>query len=155
MTGNMTCYFAHPKRGSKAMNDMGILPEYDGTIVHDFWSSYYKYSCMHAFCNAHLLRELTGIYENYDQQWSQDMGDLLIEIKECVDEAPEMSESLEADQIKNFEEKYDHITKAGLEENPLPLISPTNKKKRGRKKQSKSKNLLDRFVSYKDTFSGL
>ena len=149
-TGNMTCYSAHPKRGSKAMNDMGILPNYDGTIIHDFWSPYYKYSCMHALCNAHLLRELTGIYENYDQQWSKDMGDLLIAIKECVDEAPEMSDGLEADQIKNFEEKYDHITKAGLKENPLPLITPTNKKKRGRKKQSKSKNLLDRFTSYKD-----
>lgn len=65
-TANMTYYFAHPKRGSEAMDDMGILPNYDGVIVHDFWKSYYKYLCNHGLCDTHLLRELTNISKNYE-----------------------------------------------------------------------------------------
>ena len=44
---------------------------------------------------------------------------------------------------------YDYIIKKGLDENPPPLDFDTKPKKRGRKKQTKPKNLLDRFVKYK------
>ena len=44
---------------------------------------------------------------------------------------------------------YDDITKMGLEENPPPLDMDAQPKKRGRKKQTKVKNLLDRFIGYK------
>lgn len=148
-TTNMTYYFAHPKRGSKAMDDMGILPNYNGVIIHDFWKPYYKYLCDHGLCDTHLLRELTNISENYEQEWSGEMAELLLAIKECVDETRETSDSLTADQIRDFEMMYDYITKMGLEENPPPLDLDTKPKRRGRKKQTKPKNLLDRFVDYK------
>jgi len=148
-TANMTYYFAHPKRGSKAMDDMDILPNYNGVIIHDFWKAYYKYLCDHGLCDTHLLRELTSISENYEQEWSGQMADLLLVIKGCVDETRETSDSLMAKQIKDFETMYDYITKMGLEENPPPLDLDTKPKKRGRKKQTKPKNLLDRFVGYK------
>jgi len=148
-TANMTYYFTHPKRGSEAMDDMGILPNYNGVIVHDFWKAYYKYLCDHGLCDIHLLRELTNISENYDQEWSVKMAILLLVIKDCVDETRETSDSLMPEQIKDFETMYDYITKMGLEENPPPLDLDTKPKKRGRKKQTKPKNLLDRFVGYK------
>ena len=148
-TANMTYYFTHPKRGSEAMDDMDILPNYDGTIVHDFWMSYFKYLCDHGLCNVHLLRELISISENYEQVWSEEMAALLLIIKGCVDETRETSDSLTAKQIIDFEKMYDYITKKGLEENPPPLDFDTKPKKRGRKKQTKPKNLLDRFVNYK------
>lgn len=148
-TTNMTYYFAHPKRGSKAMDDMGILPNYNGVIIHDFWKPYYKYLCDHGLCDTHLLRELTNISENYEQEWSGEMAELLLSIKGCIDETREMSDSLTTEQIRDFEMMYDYITKMGLEENPLPLDLDTKPKKRGRKKQTKPKNLLDRFVDYK------
>ena len=31
---------------------MGILPNYDGVIIHDFWKSYYKYLCDHGLCDT-------------------------------------------------------------------------------------------------------
>jgi transposase len=133
-TSQMTYYMVHAKRGSIAMDAMEILPGFTGIAVHDFWSSYFKYECNHSLCNTHTTRELTGISENYLQMWSIEMKALL----------------LEPDKIKDFEEKYDMITKIGFEENPPPLIPQDQTKKRGRKRQSKSKNLLDRFATYKD-----
>lgn len=149
-TPDMTYYFTHPKRGSEAMDEMDILPNYDGVIIHDFWKAYYKYICDHGLCNIHILRELTNISENYEQEWSEEMADLLLVIKGCVDEMQQTSDSLTPNMIKNFEVMYDYIIKMGLEENPPPLDCNTNQKKRGRKKQTKPKNLLDRFVDYKD-----
>jgi transposase len=46
-------YEAHAKRGQVAMDDIGILPEFGGIAVHDFWKSYYRYDCQHSLCNAH------------------------------------------------------------------------------------------------------
>jgi hypothetical protein len=131
------------------MNDMDILPNYDGVIVHDFWKAYYKYQCEHGLCNVHLLRELISISENYDQEWSREMMDLLLNIKACVDETCETSDSLTAKQIMDFKRLYGSITDKGLKENPPPLDLDTKPKKRGRKKQTKPKNLLDRFMDYK------
>gem|GEM_PF-1268794 len=45
-----------PRSGAEAL-DAFSLP------VHDHWSAYARYQCLHAFCNAHHLRELTAIAE--------------------------------------------------------------------------------------------
>ena len=37
-----------------------------------------------------------------------------------------------------------------IKENPLPKISKSQKGKRGRSRQGKAKNLLDRFIEYKE-----
>lgn len=85
-TDKLTHYGVHPKRGRKAMDETGILPEYHGVAVHDFWKPYLKYgNCQHSLCNAHLLRELTAVFENDEKQkWASDMISLLCEIKEAV-----------------------------------------------------------------------
>ena len=75
------------------MNDMNVLPDYNGVAVHDFWKPYYKYECKHSLCNAHLLRELLGVSDD-KQQWTQKMDDLLLEIKKCVDETRDRSNCL-------------------------------------------------------------
>ena len=65
----------------------GVLPEFNGRAVHDFWDSYLKYDCDHAFCNAHLLRELIFLWEEQKQAWAKDMIDHLLEIKATVENA--------------------------------------------------------------------
>ena len=59
----LTWYFAHTRRGRDAMDAADILPALQGRAVHDFWRPYLKYPCAHAFCNAHLLRELALLWE--------------------------------------------------------------------------------------------
>jgi transposase len=71
--------FFHKKRGQEAMNAAGILPIFKGIAVHDFWKSYFSYSCKHALCGAHLVRELTGIVENSQHNWAALMKKLLLD----------------------------------------------------------------------------
>jgi transposase len=144
-----TCYLAHPKRGSKAMDAMGILPQFKGIAVHDGWKPYNNYDCNHALCNAHLQRELTGIEENYKQQWAKEMNELLTEMKKYADECKEQIQELDLEKIKALEKGFDAIVMRGIDENPLSL-NPKKKGKRGRNPKTKSRNLLDRFIEHKE-----
>lgn len=141
-TPNLTHYAFHQKRGKKATEDMDILPHFKGTAVHDFWKPYYNYSCNHGLCNAHHLRELTFLYEQYNQQWAKKMIYLLLEIKEKVAQEKLYSDGLDKRTINEFGEKYKRIIEEGHKANPPPKAQP---RKRGRNKQSRSKNLLDRL----------
>lgn len=144
-TQDATAYLVHPKRGQEAMDEMGILPRFQGTAVHDHWESYFAYECDHALCNAHHLRELIFVSEQYRQPWAQEMIDCLLDIKALVDKRKTAANSLSSEEIAQFEQRYDEILAKGFLENPSPPLAEDAKKKRGRKKQSKSKNLLDRL----------
>jgi len=144
-----TCYLTHPKRGSQAMDAMGILPEFKGTAVHDGWKPYNNYDCDHALCNAHLKRELTGIEENYKQQWAKEMNELLTEMKKYADECKEQIQDLDFEQIKALEKRFNAVVIKGIEENPSSL-NPEKQGKRGRNPKTKARNLLDRFIEHKE-----
>ena len=62
-TDRLTAYFPHPKCGVEALDAFGLLTLFAGVLMHDHWSACQRYSCWHAFCNAHHLRELTAIAE--------------------------------------------------------------------------------------------
>ena len=149
-TNKLTYYFHHISRGSEAMNDE-ILPEYRGIVVHDFWSSYFKYPmCKHAMCNAHLRRELKGVHENFKQDWAQEMSEFLAESKKYIDEIKKLGNEIKGEEVEALKERYDRIIMKGIMENPPPLIRESRKGKRGKPKQSKAKNLLDRFIKFKE-----
>jgi transposase len=140
----LTWYYAHKRRGCKAMDAAGILTGYRGCAVHDFWKSYFDYGCDHALCNGHLLRELTFLWEEQNQKWAKDMIDHLLAIKEAVAMANAAGlTALPPSEQKRFLKDYARIVKAGYMENPVAHAHAP--KRRGRRKQSKALNLLDRF----------
>lgn len=144
----LTYYGAHSKRGQAGMRAIGILPAFKGRAVHDHWQSYFAFNkCQHALCNAHHLRELQFILEQYQQTWAEKMIQLLLDIKAEVDAAPAHQLSLPPHRLTHFEQHYDELIAQGLKANPPPADPPP--KKRGRKKQSPPKNLLDRLQQHK------
>jgi transposase len=69
-------------RTKEAIDADGVLPGYTGTIVRDGYAGYEHLSdAVHAWCGAHGLRDLKGLYE-FDpegQVWARSMADLLID----------------------------------------------------------------------------
>jgi transposase len=129
------------KRGTEGTDANGVLKDFQGTAVHDSLRQYFGYAnCLHALCGAHLLRELTAVIENDGFDWALQMKELLEEMKSAVDryKADEKME-LSRYYLKKFSEKYREILELGQSECP-----------RGdERKQTKARNLLERFLAYK------
>lgn len=143
---SLTYLYPHNLRGTAAMEFGGVIPLFKGTLCHDHWKPYYSYSCIHSLCNAHHLRELERAFEQDNQKWARKMQHLLLKINTAVDLA---GGKLSPDQSKKFWKIYRKIIKEGELECPAP-IRPEGKKKRGRLKRSKARNLLERLKNFEE-----
>lgn len=141
-----TYFYPHEKRGKEAIDECGILPNFNGVLIHDHWKPYYRYKCDHALCNAHHLRELNRAWEQDNQQWAKKMITLLQSINFDVKNSHGKFDQTKA--IENRKKYRDLLCQAELE-CPAPE-KPPDKKKRGRLKRSKARNLLERLIIYED-----
>lgn len=126
-----TLYHIDPKRGYEAMETMGILENYSGWLVHDFWSPYFKLFCNHAMCNQHIVRELTYFEEKYT--WANSLKCLLLT---CHKDSGAKS-------FEHWHDQYLKIIKDGYIE--IDFTPDESKKRRGRKAKPKELNLLERL----------
>jgi transposase len=146
----LTYYVPHRKRGCEALDAIGVFPVFKGKAMHDSYCSYFQYgNVMNALCNAHHLRDLIFVRDQYQQNWAAQMIDLLLEIKTAVEEAPPDQDRLPTTRLTDFETRYDGILEAGLQ--TCPVLEPIEPlpKKRGRPKQHPVKNLLDHLKARK------
>ncbi len=154
-TDGLTYYFVHPKRGRLAMDEMGILPEFKGKAVHDGLRSYQGYDCEHFLCNAHHLRALQYVLENYGQWWAFHLSVLLVSIHSQVKTLKAQGETaLLPEDLVVLSARYDDILDQGFDQNLMPPPDRTKPKKRGRPKRSLQRNLLERLRTHKAAVLG-
>jgi transposase len=142
-TPSLTWISAHANRGKKAFDALGILGEFTGTLVHDGWKPYRDLACSHALCNAHHLRELTYVFEDMKQAWAKRLIDLLLAACHEVNAA---NATLADERIAYYRATYGAILAEGEAANPRALPSG----RRGRTRQSKALNLVDRLRVHAD-----
>lgn len=139
-------FYPHCKRGGEALDEMGILSQFQGILCHDHWKPYYKYGGSHALCNAHHLRELERAFEQDKQQWAQKMSVLLIEINNATNEA---EGSLDTTTSEHYRKRYRDLLKEADVECPAP-DETARKGRRGKFPRSKARNLLERLIHFED-----
>jgi transposase len=149
-TPALTAYFPHPKRGAEALDAFGLLERFTGVLVHDHWSAYARYQCLHAFCNAHHLRELIALAETIpsQQRWAEDMITLLCEANTLTATARrEGLDTLPAAEVERLHARYDAILEAAAAHNPPRQPPPGSKR---RVAQSPPYNLIKRLREKRD-----
>jgi transposase len=144
-----TWYGVHARRGMEAIEAHGILRKRLDVLVHDCWAPYWQLDCVHALCNAHLLRELVYVKEITTQAWPQQMMDLLLNANELCESARHHKIALPADDVATLFTLYDMILREGELANP-EVVKKTSEGKRGRNKQSVAFNLLRRLRQHAD-----
>lgn len=131
-TDHLTHYAYSPRRGKEAMDSIGILPAYTGTVVSDALCAYRQYrESRHGLCGAHLLRELTYIKETCaeQQQWTEPLAKLLLEIKAAGEKVRSGGgRELSEEQRAKFFRRYDRLVARAARLNPpVPRGSPPAK----------------------------
>lgn len=133
------------KRGQEALNEIGVLPNYTGRLIHDRWSSYDGYLCAHSVCGAHLLRDCLWVAEHDQQSWAQAMHDLLLRMFQTAEQwrarGAKVVPKTERDGLVL---QYFELLQQGFAANPQ--LSASRPKKSGLPKQSDAKNLLDALL---------
>ena len=148
-TEQLTHYAVHAKRGKAALDAIGILEGFAGVSVHDGWRSYWQYACQHALCNVHHLRELTFLEEEHQQDWAGRLKTLLLDSKAAVEQARAQGHSsLPAQEVADWKAQYAALLAQGYRANPPD--PPPEAGKRGRRKQSAARNLLDRLSTHQE-----
>jgi transposase len=146
MNETFVYFFFHQKRGKEAMEDGGILPFFRGFLQSDCWGPYSSLEVLSALCGAHLLRELEHAIQ-CEYSWAVDMKAHLLQLKEMC----EQNEGVLPEDRRDWaRQRYLEIIAAGDVETqarnlPAPPEDPNGKKKRGRVKNAKTRNLLMRM----------
>ncbi len=145
-TRELTHLAWHASRGREAMDEIGIWPRFRGRGMHDRFASYDAYACAHSICGAHLLRDCAAVAEQEQQQWAAEMQDFLLDLHDACQEWRLLHLSavptIERD---DWIARYFEILAAGYAAQPPPPASSAGPRK-GRRKQSQAKNLLDALL---------
>ena len=148
-TEALTHYAADAKRGKAAMERIGILDHFAGVAVHDAYGSYLGFGCKHALCNAHHLRELLFLAEEEHEPWAAVMKRLLQEMYAFVERVRQQgADHLEPQDERRFLHRYGRVLAQGFAQHREPPARQAGR--RGRFRQSKAKNLLDRLRDRRD-----
>jgi len=137
-TADLTFYGVHGRRGTVAMDALGVLPHCHHWLVHDHWKPYFKYEAFHALCNQHLLRELKFLAEECHEAWAPILTAFLLAWKDD----PRTQAGLTQAQFQTAHKRYQAIVRQGRQDHPRRQPG------QGRTKQGQAANLLDRLEDF-------
>jgi transposase len=138
-----TLYGLHHKRGEAGIQALGVMQERDGVAVHDFWKPYYRFPGRHALCNAHLLRDLTAVYEVTGEAWVDHLRSLLADMQKAVTQTRAAGQDhLDPARHRSFMGLYHALVQQGRARHPDPQSTGM---KRGRVKRDLAQNLIGRL----------
>jgi transposase len=130
-TNLLTLIAVHPRRGVEAIRDIGVLPGYTGTIVHDGYSPYEIFdAATHAQCGAHLLRHLDDVGQAVAfELWTSQLAGILIDAKNASETAaergaPVVDDVLAAAIVSRYHSTLD-VAFALLPDGPPPRLRHT------------------------------
>lgn len=140
-TALFTYLFVHKKRGKEALQSgASLLKNFTQQAVHDCWASYFDFvQCWHALCGAHLLRELTNLVEN-GSKWAAQMHQFVLKLYQASQKG-----TVPVADPQIWLRHFEHICQSAEREEP-----PPKQGKRGKPKNSKGRNLLNRLVKHQD-----
>jgi transposase len=151
----LTHYHPSVYRGRDAHDETRILEEFAarGGVLHtDFYASYRSYPCLHAYCNAHLLRELRFLAEVRQQDWAQGLRTLLQEAWHTIKTERQKTETatwvLSPMMFTDLTNRFDTLVEAALLVHPR-CTERAGKQTKGRIKQSQERLLLERLRDFK------
>jgi transposase len=141
-----TLIHASLTRGEAAIEEMGVLLDYRGVLVHDRLAMYWKLKrAKHQACAAHLLRDLADVAVVATQTaWAAGLGALLIEINNACHAARNRGDA-ELPKVlrRRFSKRYDELVAMGLTANPEP------KHRKRDYLERRSFNLVSAFSTHK------
>jgi len=143
----------HRKRGLEAIEAIGVLNNYTGTIVHDGLATYDKLGgATHAQCCAHILRYLDKTAKTGSQwAWATSMRGVLLDAK-CASEraAAAGRPAVDAEIVEGIRHRYRHSLLAAFAN--LPPGRPPPRKHRGgwSTEQREAWNLATRMRACED-----
>jgi transposase len=146
-TATLTAYHIDEHgRSKESIVAFGILPRFTGVAMHDAYSAYNGFTCTHALCNAHVIREATGIGEYdpaaRDDGWAADLVNLLGDAHRWVGHWRERDHHRLPDfKLDDLHRRYDRLV-----ERALTLHPPRNGK------QTPARNLALRLRDRRDEF---
>ena len=141
---SFTFYRAGEKRGAIPEDLQG------GVVVHDHFLPYRRLDAVdHAFCNAHILRELNSLIEFDHEPWAEFMRDMLLAARLAVDKARKTgARALAPDELAAFVERFWAAVRLGFAfHRDLPKLE-AKASQRGRIKHRPGHNLLQRLKTF-------
>lgn len=131
-------------RSAGAIDAGQVLPGYTGIIVRDGYAGYgHLTDALHAWCGAHLLRDLKGLhdFEPGQQDWASQMARLLIEARDAASAARQAGQTaLETAVLEDLVTRYRELATAGLAANLYRRTATARDARR----------LARRFLSFED-----
>jgi len=142
-------------RSADAVDAGGVLPGYSGILVRDGYHQGYGHltAALHAWCGAHLLRDLKDLYEFEPdgQDWARQMAGLLIEARDAARAArAQDKKALDLDVLGELVDRYRAAAMSGLASNVYRKTATAKDALRIARRFLNHEDMILRFITRPD-----